>query len=319
LAVREGPNTPATSNAPLRAGKGYLYEGGLRVPLIARWPGVVPAGRVSGVPVITMDWMPTFLELAGDATRSPWDGVSLVSLLKGAGAPARTNVFWHYPHYSNQGGKPGGAVRSGDWKLIEHYESGYLELFNLAEDGAETTNRAGAFPDRANAMAKQLADWRRSVGAQGMTTNAAYRVVPIAQREDGAVVLDAHRVTIHGTTVRYEPPAHKNTIGYWVKPTDWVSWDFTVRQPGTYSVEVLQGCGKGSGGSDVNVVVDGQVLSFVVQDTGHFQNFIPRTLGTIQLKAAGRYSLEVRPQKKPGVAVMDLRQVVLRPVTAPAR
>lgn len=316
LSVREGANTPATSNAPWRAGKGYLYEGGLRVPLLARWPGVIARGQWSETPVITTDWLPTLLELAGiQPDRSaPLDGVSLAGvLLKGGPGPVREALFWHYPHYSNQGGKPGGAVRFGDWKLIEHYESGYLELFNLADDASETTNRAGAFPDRANALAKRLADWRRSVGAEMMTTNADYQTVPIAQQADGSVVLAAHEVTIHGATVRYEPPAHKNTIGYWVKPSDWVSWDFNVQRPGTYAVEVLQGCGKGSGGSEVEVAVGAQQLRFTVQDTGHFQNFVPRGIGTVELAQAGRYTLTVKPQTKPGVAVMDLRQVVLRP------
>ncbi len=315
LSVEEGPHTPATSNAPWRAGKGYLYEGGLRVPLAARWPGVIPAGQVSATPVITTDWLPTILELAGvpHDTNAPTDGVSLAALLKGGAAPSRPTLFWHYPHYANQGGKPGGAVRAGDWKLIEHYESGYLELFNLADDPSETTNRAGAFPDRANGLAKQLADWRRSVDAQMMTTNAAYEVVPLAQRADGCVVLPAHEVIIHGSTVRYEPPAHKNTIGYWVKATDWVEWVFNVRAPGKFSVELLQGCGKGSGGSEVEVVVDDQTLRFTVQDTGHFQNFVARETGTVRLARAGKHVLKVKPKTKPGVAVMDLRQVVLRP------
>ncbi len=322
LSVREGAHTPATSNSPWRAGKGYLYEGGLRVPLAARWPGVIPAGQINDTPVISTDWLPTVLELSGVASNTntktnnnaPLDGVSLAASLKGGAAPAREALFWHYPHYANQGGKPAGAVRAGDWKLIEHYESGYLELFNLEEDRSETTNRAGAFPDRANALAKKLADWRKSVGAQMMTTNSAYEAVPVAQRADRHVVLPAHEAIIHGATVRYEPPAHKNTVGYWVKPSDWVEWVFSVREPGTFAVEMLQGCGKGSGGSEVEVTIDGQPLRFTVQDTGHFQNFVRREIGTVHLKQAGRYNLTVKPQTKPGVAVMDLRQVVLRPV-----
>ena len=314
LSVREGPNTPATSNAPLRAGKGYLYEGGLRVPLLVRWPGVIPAGRVASAPVITTDWMPTLLELAGvPGPTNSGDGVSLANLLKGGPAPQRDTLFWHYPHYSNQGGKPGGAVRSGDWKLIEHYESGYLELFNLAEDPGETTNRAGAFPDRANALAKSLAEWRRTIGAEMMSTNRDCLPVPIAQRPDGFVVLPAHEVTIHGANVRYEPPAHKNTVGYWTKATDWVSWDFVIRRPGRFTVELLQGCGKGSGGSEVEVSVDDQRLDFVVLDTGHFQNFVAREIGTLTFPRPGTYTITVKPKRKPGLAVMDLRQVVLKP------
>ena len=315
LSAREGPNTPATSNTPLRAGKGYLYEGGLRVPLLVRWPGVVPAGSVVSTPVITTDWMSTLLDLAGVPRESNVvsDGVTLAGLLKGGAPPQRDALFWHYPHYSNQGGKPGGATRNGDWKLIEHYESGYLELFNLAADPGEATNVAGAFPERANALAKTLADWRRSSWAQMMTTNTEYVPVPIAQAADGRVILPAHEVAIHGTTVRYEPPAHKNTVGYWTKSSDWVSWDFAIKQPGKFIVEVLQGCGKGSGGSEVEISVGDQKVAFTVIDTGHFQNFVAREIGSIHIARPGSYTLMVKPRRKPGVAVMDLRQVVLKP------
>jgi hypothetical protein len=316
LAVREGPATPSTSNAPLRAGKGYLYEGGLRVPLLVRWPGVVAAGTLSDAKVISVDFYPTLLEVAGvripDAQKV--DGVSFTAALKGADASANRTLFWHYPHYANQGGKPGGAIREGAFKLIESYESGYLELYNLRDDVGETNNLAGAMPQKANALAQQLAEWRRAISAQMTTTNAQYQPVPIAQRADGSVVLPAHDVTIHGSTVRYEPPAHKNTIGYWTKAEDWVSWDFAITNAGTFAVEILQGCGKGSGGSEVELAAGDQKLKFAVQDTGHFQNFVARDIGKLKLVQPGRYTLSVRPLTKPGIAVMDLRQVTLRPV-----
>jgi arylsulfatase A len=333
LSVREGPATPATSNAPLRAGKGHLYEGGIRVPLIARWPGVVPSGTVEAAPVVTTDWFATILALAGGTLRpeAGFDAENLLPLLRREAGMARSNpLFWHYPHYSNQGGKPGGAVREGDWKLIEFYESGYLELFNLKDDPSEKNNLAGTQPQRANDLAKKLADWRRSVGAQVMSTNAGYEPVPILQAADGTITLHARDVTIHGVNVRYEPPAHKNTIGYWTRKDDWVSWDFTVAKRGKFRVEVLQGCGKGSGGSDILTMVERsrfkvqgskeapaeavQTLRFTVQDTGHFQNFVARDIGEVQLPA-GRFTLSVKPQTKPGVAVMDLRQVTLKPAS----
>jgi arylsulfatase A-like enzyme len=315
LNVREGPATPSTSNAPLRAGKGYLYEGGLRVPLIVRWPGVVAAGKVSDAIVSSIDFYSTLLELAGvgvpDLERL--DGASFVQALKGGeSSPGRT-LYWHYPHYSNQGGKPGGAIRQGNLKLIESYESGYLELYNLKEDVGETNDLAAVLPEAANALAKQLADWRRAVGAQMMTTNLEYEPVPLSQSADGSVTLSARDVTIHGTTVRYEPPAHKNTIGYWTRVGDWVSWDFAVTNAGWFSVTVLQGCGKGSGGSEVEVSVGDQKLRFVVQETGHFQNFVSREIGRLRFVNPGRYTLAVKPLTKPGVAVMDLRQVTLLP------
>ena len=136
LHVLETPNTPATYNTPYRAGKGFLYEGGVRVPAIVRWPGRVGAGRTTDAPVSAVDWTPTLLEACGVKPPEPLDGVSLVKLFEGGALPARP-LFWHFPHYTNQGGRPGGAVREGDWKLIEHYEDGRVELFNLADDAGE--------------------------------------------------------------------------------------------------------------------------------------------------------------------------------------
>jgi hypothetical protein len=135
---------------------------------------------------------------------------------------------------------------------------------------------------------------------------------PIAQFDDGSILLHAREVTIHGTTVRYEPQAKKNTIGYWTRKEDWVSWDFEVKTPGRFEVVALQGCGKGSGGSKVEFAVAKQSLKMTVQDTGGFQNFVSRSIGTIDL-AAGVHTLSVKPLTKPGLAVMDLRQVTLKP------
>ena len=122
LAVREGADTPATSNAPLREGKGFLYEGGIRVPLIVSWPGVIGTG-VETTPVVTTDLFPTLKQMTGGDAASA-DGVSLASLLKDGQPLAPRDLYWHYPHYSNQGGKPGGAIREGDWKLVEDYRDG---------------------------------------------------------------------------------------------------------------------------------------------------------------------------------------------------
>src|SRR5438105_8483504 len=113
------------------------------------------------------------------------------------------------------------------------------------------------------------------------TTQSATR--PIVQAADGTILLHARDVTIHGTTVRYEPQPNKNTIGYWTKKDDWVSWDFQVAHPGKFEVIILQGCGKGSGGAEVQFGAADQSLKTTVQDTGHFQNFVPRTLGTFDL------------------------------------
>src|SRR5262249_8424053 len=124
-----------TSNAPLRAGKGWLYEGGIRVPVIVRWPGAVKPRSDCDVPVITNGLCPTLLAMTGQPARPKQhvDGVSLVPLLKGAGKLDRAALYWHYPHYGNQGGPPGGAVRAGDWKLLEFFEDDHVELYNLKD------------------------------------------------------------------------------------------------------------------------------------------------------------------------------------------
>lgn len=168
LSVREGPNTPATSNAPLRAGKGYLYEGGIREPWIVKWPRVVKPGSVCSVPVTSTDFYPTILDMAGlpPKPEQAMDGLSIVPLLKQTGPINRDALFWHYPHYSNQGGRPGSAVRCGPWKLIERHEDDSLELYNLTDDLSETTNLAAKMPERAAELQKKLHAWLKAVRAQ---------------------------------------------------------------------------------------------------------------------------------------------------------
>jgi arylsulfatase A-like enzyme len=164
-----------TSNLPLRAGKGWHYEGGVREPLIVRWPGVTQPGSTCRAPMMSTDYYPTFLEMAALPLRPRQhvDGVSLVPLLKG-GAPAERPLFWHYPHYSNQGGAPGGAVRVGNFKLIEWYEDMRVELFNLSDDPGERHDLATAMPDKTAALRRQLHDWRESVKAAMPTPNPDY-------------------------------------------------------------------------------------------------------------------------------------------------
>jgi hypothetical protein len=132
--------------------------------------------------------------------------------------------------------------------------------------------------------------------------------------KDGRILLHARDAVVHGRTLRYEPEPHKDTLGYWSNPSDWAEWEFEVPAAGTYAVQTLQGCGKGSGGSVVNFAVGEQSLKATVQDTGGFQNFVSRDIGRIRLEKAGRYTLSVKPVEKPGVAVMDLRSVTLTPV-----
>jgi arylsulfatase A len=319
LSVFEGPDTPATSNLPLRAGKGYLYEGGIRVPWIVRWQGVVQAGSTCRTPVSTIDFVPTFLQIIGIKrdTNQIIDGLSILPLLKQSGSFTRSNLFWHYPHYSNQGGKPSGAIRSGDLKLVEFYEDGAQELYNLKDDPGETNNLVKDLPKVAFQLQARLDAWRRSTQAQMPLPNPDYnpnanpgaRVVK--QNADGVIVLHSRDAFTHGSTIRYEPQPNKNTIGYWTRLQDFVTWDFIVDTPGTYEIEILQGCGKGSGGSEVEFSVGNQFINVTVQDTGGFQNFVARKIGNFKFDKPGLHTLVVKPKTKPGVAVMDLRSVTL--------
>ncbi len=135
-----------------------------------------------------------------------------------------------------------------------------------------------------------------------------------AQDAAGLVTLPSSSGMTHSVMMRYEPASNKNCMGYWVNPADWAEWEFELLKPGTFEVEVWQGCGKGQGGSDVAVQIGGREFSFTVEDTGHFQNFIPRRLGRVTLDRAGLHSLAVKPQRKKAGAIMDIRQVRLLPI-----
>jgi arylsulfatase A len=174
-----GGHLPTTSNAPLRVGKGSCYEGGTRVPLIVRWPGGTAPGSVSDVPVITPDIYPTLLAVTGvtgGASHRP-DGVSLEPVLRQRSGINREAIYWHYPHYQlyQQGGTvPYGAIRAGDFKLIEFFDGKPSELYNLREDTGEQRNLAKSNPAKAAELAAKLARWRREVGAQMPAKNPSY-------------------------------------------------------------------------------------------------------------------------------------------------
>ena len=134
-----------------------------------------------------------------------------------------------------------------------------------------------------------------------------------AQITDGRIMLHSSKATPHGEKLQYEEPEKKNTLGYWIKPADWADWKFNVTQPGTYTIHIWQGCGKGSGGAEIEILSAGQSNKFIVEDTGHFQNFKEREVGTIKFDQAGPQTLELRARTKPGGAVMDCRQIILVP------
>jgi arylsulfatase A-like enzyme len=174
-----GGRIPTTSNAPLRAGKGSCYEGGVRVPLIVYWPDVTPSGGECATPVISMDLYPTVLEMTGVRGKniSFIDGVSLAPLLRQSGKLPERPLFWHYPHYQHyqlEGTTPYGAIRRGDWRLIEFYDDQPVELYNLSEDSGERTNLAESSPELVSSLRQELHAWLRAVDAQLPTPNPNY-------------------------------------------------------------------------------------------------------------------------------------------------
>ncbi len=170
LHVPEGGHVRVTHNTPFRAGKGHTYEGGQRIPLIVRWPGHVPAGRVVDAPVNNVDWIPTLLEMAGTTPPDGFDGVSFAHGLTGGAFPTRP-LFWHYPHYTNQGGRPSGVMRDGRWLLVEYYDEDRTELYDLSAELEQKQDLAAREPARVATMKTALADWRRANDAQLNTPN----------------------------------------------------------------------------------------------------------------------------------------------------
>ena len=163
-------------NLPLRAGKGWLYEGGVREPTIIRAPGVTQPGSVSHKPLISMDFFPTMLDLAGLPLKPKLhvDGRSLLSQLKGNDTGNRT-LHWHYPHYHGSSWKPGASIRDGDWKLIEFYHYNNSELYNLAKDPGERTNLAKRNPRKAAELRAKLSAWQKQIKAKMPAPNPDYK------------------------------------------------------------------------------------------------------------------------------------------------
>ncbi len=167
-----------TSNLPLRAGKGWLYEGGIREPFIVRWPGVTTAGAVCETPVISTDFYPTILDACGlpALPEQTKDGISFTALLKDPKATLpKRDLYWHYPHWGNQGGTPGGAIREGDFKLIESYYGNRVELYDLANDLSERRDLSREYPTKVDYLREKLATWRNETRAVMPTKNPMFK------------------------------------------------------------------------------------------------------------------------------------------------
>jgi arylsulfatase A len=183
------------------------------------------------------------------------------------------------------------------------------------EIGAMTGSRTYRAAARGSLL--MLIAWSSALSlSEAAAPDAPAESVRNQQAADGVVILPAKTADVHGKMLRYEPEPHKNTLGYWTRADDWASWDFEVTRPGEFALHGLVGCGNGSGGSEVEFAVGEQRLRMTVKETGGFQNFVDRKLGTIKLDRPGHFTLTVKVLAKPSNAVMDLREVTLKPVAA---
>ncbi|MBG0859268.1 MAG: sulfatase-like hydrolase/transferase, partial [Bacteroidales bacterium] len=175
LATSEGS---PTCNSPLRAGKGWLYEGGIRVPLIIKYPGKGKPGTIINTPVSSIDFFPTIAEMTGsDSGSDRTDGISIVSLFSEDELTDRP-LFWHYPHYSNQGVEPGSAVRLGRYKLIDNFEKERQELYDLENDISETNDISSSNPEKTKELYGLLKEWRSRTNAKMMLQNPEWNGLP---------------------------------------------------------------------------------------------------------------------------------------------
>ena len=165
-----------TCNLPLSEGKGWMYEGGTREPLIVRWSGVVEEGSVCDIPVTSPDFYPTFLEITGiDLNpKQHCDGTSIMPLLAGKSKLNRDAIYWHYPHYGNQGGTPGASIRAGDYKLIKFFEDNHVELYNLQEDISEENDLSSIQTEKRDELLNKLNIWLEKVEAKIPKPNPEY-------------------------------------------------------------------------------------------------------------------------------------------------
>jgi arylsulfatase A-like enzyme len=204
----------STSNTPLRGGKGRQWEGGIREPFYINAPGVTKAGSASAVPVNGIDWYPTLLELAGIPVpkKQDVDGVSIVPLLKG-GAIADRPLYWHYPHYGNQGGEPSSIITQDDWKLIYYHEDGRDELYHLTKDPAEKHDLARREPSKAKALRAKLDAWLKSTDAKLPAKDAAF---DLAKREARWESLKSKgKVGLEKRHANYLAPGYKPNKNWW--------------------------------------------------------------------------------------------------------
>lgn len=354
LHVLEFPGTPATHCTPYRAGKGYLYEGGLREPFIVRWPKNLKAGKVIETPISLLDVFPTLLTAAGLAPNKvtgPLDGQSFLTLADEAQTPERT-FYWHFPNYTNQGGRPASAIRQGKWKLIEQLEDHSLELYDLEADVSETKNVAAENKEVAERLAAELDRWRKQVGGQTLTQNPTFdetlhralyidkdpsKWVAKATATETAEGWQEWRKTMNAVVAGQKPnvtPAdgeirlqardarvHGTRLRYEPEPyknvlgywTEVGDWaDWDLNLTEPGEYQIEVQQGCGSGGGSEVDIRIGEKVTSFVVQDTG--HFQKMILLTLDIGElkAGQQTLEIRPRTKQGAAIMDIRRIVVR-------
>jgi arylsulfatase A-like enzyme len=204
----------ATSNLPLRGGKGRQWEGGIREPFYIKWPGSTVAGQRCDTPVIGTDLYPTLLEMAGLPLRphQHLDGLSLVPLLKGQSLPARP-LFWHYPHYGNQGGEPSSIITRGKWKLIQYLEDQRYELYDIEGDISETNNVIDQHPEIQESLGRELKSWIAEMDARQPTANPNFDLEK--QKQEKIKIRDKQKPSLERQHSQFLQPNFKPPQGWW--------------------------------------------------------------------------------------------------------
>ncbi len=219
-------------------------------------------------------------------------------------AATRWGMYWVDVHYA-AAGPATITVKIGDASVTQQVQP-------LDEAVAQPATRLGKiYVSKAGPIELHAAGDGAVI--RGVTLTPAPEGGPIRQAADGVITLHSRDATVHGVTLRYEPRPEKNTLGYWSNAGDYASWTFEVVQPGRFVIDVMQGCGKGHGGSEAAVVIGDGRLAFEVIDTGGWQNFVVRTIGSVHIAAPGLHTLKLQAVNKAGAAVMDCREIRLLP------
>lgn len=302
----DSQNVASVAFKPFNGQRGHVYDGGLRVPLVLTTPS---GGEKAFSPrwVVTEDIAATILSTAkASLTHADGRGRSLQE------DDDRPYYVWHQPAYGDSFGEPASAIRKGNSKLIRFFEWPREEMFDLRTDPGERNNLSGRNVAQQKELNELMDAELKRFSAPVMATNKLFPI-PIRPMASGIYRLHARDAKIKATMMHYEPQPHKNTLGSWGKGDDGASWTIATKSAGEFSVEVLQGCGSGNGGCTIGIEVAGQETTFIVQETGNFQNFARRQVGTVKLPANSTLEVTVKVKKKPTAYVMDLRQIRLIP------